>query len=575
MTNGPTQYVLGIDFGTLSARAVLVEALSGEIVGVGEHAYRHAVLEETLPAGLAGGDSSHAGAPVELDALWALQVPADYLESLELSIVGAVKAAGVQATQVAGLSIDFTACTVLPVRDDGTPLCETEEFRANPHSYVKLWKHHAAQGQADRINALATEQGLDWLARYGGKLSSEWQLAKGLQIFEDAPEIYQAMDHLVEATDWVTWMMTGNFVRNEALAGYKGARQESGYPSSEFLEGLAPGFGEFCETKLNGTFAQIGQLAGSLEPAMAKRLGLQEGTPVAVGNVDAHVAAPVAGSLSSGQFLAVMGTSTCHILNSDELRLVEGMCGVVKNGAVPGLWGYEAGQSGVGDIFGWFVDQAVPGHVEADAKAAGVSVHELLTERASKLAIGEHGLVALDWWSGNRSTLVDHELSGLLLGLTLGTEAHHIYRALLEATVFGTRTIVDSFEDAGVPVTEIFVAGGLSKNALLMQLTADIVGRPVSLVESTQGPALGSAMQAAVVAGFYPDIVAASNTMSRVNRSAYVPNADATARYDEIFAEYSELVDNFGRDGGKAMKRLLAIRRRARTVSGERNETTS
>lgn len=552
MSNTNTQYVLGVDFGTLSARAVLVDASSGDTLGVGEHAYRHGVVEDRLP------DSG-----VQLKPLWALQVPADYIESLETSVRAAVVDADIDVADVAGLSIDFTACTVLPVLEDGTPVAELEEFSANPHAYVKLWKHHAAQGQADRINTLARQESEDWLARYGGKLSSEWQLAKGLQLFEEAPDVYKRMTHFVEATDWVTWQMTGEFVRNEALAGYKGARQDNGYPSAEFLGKLAPGFDGFCASKLSGPFAGIGQVAGHLLPGVAGRLGLPAGLPVAVGNVDAHVASPVAGALDSGQLLAVMGTSTCHILNSDELQLVEGMCGVVENGAVPGLWGYEAGQSGVGDIFAWFIDNCVPAKDVAAAEAAGQSVHELLTDRATNLEIGEHGLVALDWWSGNRSTLVDHELSGLLLGLTLSTQSHHIYRALLESTVFGTKTIVEAFEASGVAVNEIFVAGGLGKNALLMQLTADIVGRPVSLVESTQGPALGSAMQAAVAAGIYASIRDASAAMSRVTRSAYVPNPEAQTLYSQLFVEYSELVDHFGRDGGKAMKRLLNIRRRA------------
>lgn len=555
MSEHPSRYVLGVDFGTLSARAVVVDALSGDTLGVGEHAYSHAVLEEALP------DTT-----TRLDALWALQVPADYLQSLEISVTAALQESGVPGEGIEALAIDFTACTVLPVLADGTPLCELERFANSPHAYVKLWKHHAAQDQADRINELAATTNQDWLARYGGKLSSEWQLAKGLQIFEDDSEIYTTMDHLVEATDWVTWQMTGTFVRNEALAGYKGTLQDGSYPDSRFLEQLGTGFGTFCADKLGGPLAKIGEIAGHLLPQVASKLGLPAGTPIAVGNVDAHVAAPVASAVEAGQLLAVMGTSTCHILNSPELRLVEGMCGVVADGAVPGLWGYEAGQSGVGDIFAWFIDTCVPQSVSEEARNAGISVHDHLTSLASELAIGEHGLVALDWWSGNRSTLVDHELSGLILGLTLATRSHHIYRCLLEATAFGTRTIVDAFESAGVPVNELFVAGGLSKNRLLMQMTADILRLPVSLVESDQGPAFGSAMQAAVACGIHADILVAARSMSSVTRSAFTPNPRASEAYDELYTEYSALVDDFGREGGKTMKRLLRIRRLAQAT---------
>ncbi len=294
---------------------------------------------------------------------------------------------------------------------------------------------------------------------------------------------------------------------------------------------------------------------------MAAHLGLPEGIAVAVGNVDAHVTAPAARAVVPGRLVAIMGTSTCHVVNGTDLRQVPGMCGVVDGGIVEGLWGYEAGQSGVGDLFGWFVDNAVPRRYEADAAARGVGVHEHLTALAAEQAVGQHGLLALDWLSGNRSVLVNHELSGLLVGLTVTTRPEDVYRALMESTAFGARVIVEAFVGAGVPVDEFIVAGGLAKNGLLMQIYADVLRLPLSLIGSEQGPALGSAIHAAVAAGAYPDVPAASAAMGRLEQAVYVPNDANADRYDELFAEYSTLHDHFGRGGNDVMRRLKRIRR--------------
>jgi len=302
---------------------------------------------------------------------------------------------------------------------------------------------------------------------------------------------------------------------------------------------------------------------GSLTAEAASWTGLPEGIAVCAGNVDAHVTAPAAKALDPGQLVAIMGTSTCHVMNSEHLAEVPGMCGVVAGGISPGRYGYEAGQSGVGDIFAWFVDNAVPAEVTEAARAAGHGVHEELTARAAALAVGESGLVVLDWHSGNRSVLVDHELSGAVVGLTLATRPHEIYRALLEATAFGTRVIIENFESSGVAVREIVVAGGLLKNRFLMQLYADVTRRPLGVIGSEQGPALGSAMHAAVAAGAYPDIYAASAAMGRLDRDVYTPDEAAAAQYDALYAEYVELHDHFGRGPSDAMHRLRALRRAA------------
>ena len=552
--------VVGLDFGTLSGRAVVVRVRDGAELGTAVTEYRHGVVDDRLPA-----------TAEELPPGWALQVPSDYVDVLRTAVPAALADAGADPRDVIGIGTDFTACTMIPATADGTPLSELPEFAGNPHAYVKLWRHHAAQPQADRINAAARELGEPWLPRYGGLISSEWEFAKALQLFEEAPEVYRAMRHWVEAADWIVWQLTGTYVRNACTAGYKGIHQDGRYPGREFLRALNPGFESFVDEKLDHPIGQLGSLAGKLSTQAAAWTGLPAGIAVAVGNVDAHVTAPAAQAVEPGQMVAIMGTSTCHVMNGADLREVPGMCGVVDGGIVPGLWGYEAGQSGVGDIFGWFVEHCVPASYSDTARAEGLSVHEVLTRLAEQQEIGEHGLVALDWHSGNRSVLVDHELSGVIAGQTLSTRPEHVYRALLEATAFGTRKIIETFEAAGVPVTELIVAGGLTKNPLLMQIYADVTGLPLSVIGSAQGPALGSAIHAAIAAGAYPDVRAAAAAMGSVQRMAYQPVLSNVSAYDELYAEYTALHDYFGRGGNDVLHRLAARRRELATVAKGQN----
>jgi len=543
-------YVIGVDYGTLSGRAVVVRVSDGVELGSGVLDYPHAVMDTTL-----------AATGTKLPPEWALQVPQDYVDVLKSAVPAALAAAGIDPAQVIGIGTDFTACTMVPTLADGTPLNELPEYADRPHAYVKLWKHHSAQSHADRINTLAASRGESWLPRYGGLISSEWEFAKGLQLLEEDPDLYNRMDQWVEAADWIVWQLTGVYVRNACTAGYKGILQDGGYPSEDFLGALNPDFARFAIDKVAHTIGQLGDAAGTLSAEAAAWTGLPEGIAVSVGNVDAHVTAPAAQAVKPGQMVAIMGTSTCHVMNSDRLAEVPGMCGVVDGGIVSGLYGYEAGQSGVGDIFAWYVANQVPPAYHDAAKASGLSVHQYLTELVRDQPVGGHGLVALDWHSGNRSVLVDHELSGTVVGLTLTTRPEEIYRALLEATAFGARTIVETFNNSGVPVTEFIVAGGLLKNTFLMQTYSDILRMPISTIASDQGPALGSAIHAAVAAGAYPDVLAAGTAMGKVNRDVYTPDEDAAAAYDRLFAEYSLLHDYFGRGTNDVMHRLKALKR--------------
>ena len=547
-TVSTTAYVVGVDFGTLSGRALVVRVSDGVELGTAVHEYRHGVLESALPSGR------------RLPPDWALQHPDDYVDVLKNAVPAAVAAAGVSPADIVGIATDFTACTVMPTRADGTPLCASPEFADEPHAWVKLWKHHAAQGQADRINELARLRGESWLPRYGGKISAEWEFAKALQVLEEAPVVYAATDRWIEAADWIVWQLCGVETRNACTAGYKGIFQDGQYPSPDYLAELNPGFAKFVVDKLEFPLSTLGGRAGSLTEEAAAWTGLPAGIAVAVGNVDAHVTAPAAQAVAAGQMVAIMGTSTCHVVNGVSLAEVPGMCGVVDGGIIDGFFGYEAGQSGVGDIYAWFADDIVGPNVAEAARAAGQNVHEYLSALAAEQEVGHHGLVALDWVNGNRSVLVDADLSGVIVGLTLATRPEDIYRAFVEATAFGTRLILAAFEASGIAISEFIAAGGLIKNTFVMQTYADVLARPISVIDTDQGPALGSAIHAAVAAGQYPDVPTASAAMGKKRTHVFLPNLAASQTYDLLYAEYVRLHDYFGRGENDVLHRLRAIR---------------
>jgi L-ribulokinase len=549
-------FVVGVDFGTLSARALVVRVNDGAELGSGVHVYPHAVIDETLPA---------TGEQLPPD--WALQDPADWVECLRIAVPKALEDAGISPDDVIGIATDFTASTCMPTLRDGTPLCQVAGLEGRPHAYPKLWKHHAGQPEADRINALAHERKEPWINRYGGKISSEWQFAKALQVLDEDEEIYNQAQRWIEAADWIIWQLAGVETRNACTAGYKGIYQDGHYPSREFLAALDPRFAEFAAAKLDHPISPLGGRAGSLTAAAASLTGLPEGIAVAIGNVDAHVTMPATGSIAAGKMVAIMGTSTCHVMNGTSLAEVPGMCGAVDGGIVAGYWGYEAGQSSVGDDFAWWAETIAPSSAAAEAERRGLSVHDVLTEEAAAQPVGAHGLVALDWLGGNRSVLVDGGLSGAIVGITLATRPAEIYRALVESTAYGTRKILETFEASGVPVTEFVAAGGLLKNEFLMQIYADVLNRPISVIDSDQGPALGSAIHAAVAAGAYPDVPAAAATMGALRQNAYLPDQARAAVYDELYAEYQRLHDYLGVQND-AMHRLRAIRDRAVSREG-------
>jgi L-ribulokinase len=547
------KYTIGIDYGTESARALLLNLDTAEEVATTAMNYPHGVMDERLPNGMA------------LPPDWALQHPDDYIEVLKHIIPEVIK--GIDKEEVIGIGIDFTSCTILPTKKDGTPLCDIDAYKNNPHAYVKLWKHHAAQDEANRLNEIARQRDESFLERYGGKISSEWVIPKIWQILNEAPEIYEAADRIMEATDWVIMMLTGNEKRNSCTAGYKAIwSKKEGYPSNEFFAALNPRLEHTVDEKLSRELYPVGTKAGGLTQAMAQMTGLKPGIAVAVGNVDAHVSVPAMGVTSPGKMVMIMGTSICHMVLSEQEIHVHGICGVVEDGIIPGLFGYEAGQSAVGDIFAWFVENCVPADYQEEAKTRRINIHTLLTEKASKLKPGQSGLIAIDWWNGNRSILVDADLTGVILGMTLLTKPEEIYRALIEATAYGTRTIIDDFNEHGVSVEELYACGGLpEKNKMLMQIYSDVSGLPIKIAKSSQTPALGAAMFGAVAAGKeqggFESIFEAARKIPKLKDEEYKPIAANAEIYEKLYQEYKTLHDYFGRGANDVMKRLKAIKK--------------
>jgi L-ribulokinase len=554
-----SKYTIGVDFGTESGRAVLVDVANGKEIATAVYPYSHGVIDEKLP-----------DTEIRLEPDWALQDPQDYVRVFKNTIPAVLKESGVNANDVIGIGIDFTACTMLPTKANGTPLCDLPEFRKHPHAWVKLWKHHSAQPEADMINANARSMGEGWLDRYGGKISSEWFFSKVLQIVNEAPEIYKAADRLIEAADWVVWQLTGAETRNSCTAGYKAIwSKRDGFPSMDFFASLNPKLGSVIEEKMSTDIIPVGQKAGGLSKQAAQWTGLKPGIAVAIANVDAHVAVPAATVTESGRMVMIMGTSTCDMVLGTEEHIVPGMCGYVEDGIIPGYFGYEAGQSCVGDHFAWFVENCVPSKYEQEAKERGIDIYQLLEEKSAKLKVGESGLLALDWWNGNRSVLVDVDLTGMMLGMTLATKPEEIYRALIEATAYGKRIIIETFQKNGVPIHELVACGGLpEKNKLLMQIYADVIGLPIKTSASKQTPALGSAMFGAVAAGKglggYDSIYDAAKVMAHLKDEVYVANPKNQKAYEKLYAEYVILHDYFGRGANDVMKRLKNIKAEAR-----------
>lgn len=550
----PSSIALGLDYGTESVRAVFVETKTGKTLGEAVVPYHHGVITERLP-----------DTKVRLGHDWALQDSADYLNGMVGAVKSAMKAGRIDGCRVCGIGISFTACTMLPAKADGTPLAWIDSLRKHPNAWCKLWKHHASQPQADEMNAVARKRGEEWLARYGGTISSEWFFPKALQAIEEDPKVWRAADVYIEAGEWLGWQLTGELTRSTCHGGYKQCwHKRDGYPSGAYLKAVHRELPKLVTDKMKGPRIAPGQAVGRLTPGWAEKLGLPAGIAVSSSIIDAHSGVPGSGVGGASVMVMVMGTSTCHMLMGTKEKLAKGICGVVEDGILPGLYGYEAGQVAVGDIFAWYVDQCVPAYIAAEAAKKKQSVHEVLTAQAARMKPGQNRLLALDWWNGNRTPFVNGHLSGLIVGLTLRTRPAEIYRALIEATAFGTMRVIETFDVAGINTKSLVACGGIAKkNPLSMQIYADVTGRPIDVAASAQASSLGAAILGAVAAGpaagGYKTVAEAAKNMVAKPAERYQPNKAAHKVYAEMYKDYRRLSDLFGTYGDPVMKNLRAI----------------
>lgn len=548
------KYAIGLDYGTLSVRALLLNAESGEEIGVSVFEYPHGVMETELPTG------------EKLPVRWALQHPEDYRNGFVYTIKDVVQKCGVMPEEIIGIGVDFTACTVMPVDKEGCPLCCTQEFQREPHAYVKLWKHHGGEDEALYIDRIARERGESWLGMYGGKISSEWLFPKILEILHQAPDVYQRADSFVEALDWIIWQLTGEHTISACTLGYKAFyHHETGFVSGEFLKALDPALEHFAEEKMAAPIKNIGETAGYLTEEMADILGLIPGIPVGSGIIDAHSSVLGGGIAKPGEMMIVMGTSSCHLLLAEKEARVPGICGIVKDGIIPGYFGAEAGQSCVGDQFAWFTNHCVPESYEKEAREKKISIHQLLSHKLSGYKAGQSGLIALDWFNGVRSPLMDFNLNGMIMGMNLLTKPEEIYLALIESTAYGTRLIVEQFEQAGVDIASLLLGGGIPmKNPMLVQVYADILNRPIRIAGTSQACATGAAILGIAAAdkevSGYGSVCEIVEKIGKQLELVYYPDKDNAEVYDKLYAEYKTLLEYFGKGGNDVMKRLNKIR---------------
>ena len=555
----PAQYTIGLDYGTNSVRALIVKTRDGEEVASADWSYEH----------------GSNGIILSRDPLLARQHPADYLKGTQASVRAALRQAaksvrGFKPEQVIGIGVDATGSTPLPVDKHGQALALSRRFAKNPAAMAWLWKDHTSVAESAEITTLARKIRPQYLAKCGGTYSSEWFFSKILHCLRTSPEVFEAAHSWVELSDFIPAALTGTqtpdkFSANICAAGHKAMYNASwgGYPDREFLAQLSPKMGALRE-RLCSKARDAGTAAGKLTAPWAKRTGLREGIPVAIGGIDAHMGA-IGSGIAPGTLVKIIGTSTCDIAVwplKQKLENVPGLSGIVGGSVLPDCYGLEAGQSAVGDIFNWFVNYIQPGGERG--------THAALTEAAGKLRAGESGLLALDWNNGNRTVLVDQKLTGLLLGQTLYTTPAEIYRALIEATAFGALTIINRFEEYGVRISQVVNCGGIAeKNPLAMQIYADVTGRPMKISRSGQTCALGAAIAAAVVSGAHEDFASAIDAMTGLKSRVYKPNAAAHTVYRDLYALYLMLHDAFGKARWQGslytvMKQLIDLRNRVR-----------
>lgn len=529
------RYTIGIDFGTLSARAVLLDAKTGKALKKDStYVYPHAILKEI------------GGKALPLD--YALEHPADYIEALECVIKGVIKENGIDAREVEGIGIDVTASTLIPVYNDLTPLCFDARFENEPHAYVKMWKHHGAQKYMELVKGEAERYGESFVKRCGSGISVESTIPKLVEMAKDAPCVYDEAERIMNMGDFLVSLLIGKAVYSSAYASMKdGWDIDDGFPSKEYMRSLDKRLENVFEEKMGGTPIQVGELAGFVCEEWSERTGLSRDTAVAVAIVDAHASFLLAG-LEDGLALVSVGTSSGFNLNAFGGHAIGGVMSCGRGALLKDMMTYDAGLSCVGDLFDWFVKTSVPASYENEAREKGVNIHALLCEKAQGQAIGEHGLVILGWWNGNRCTLANGDLTGVVVGMKLSTRPEDIYRALIEATAFGMKNIMNNYENNGLPIKRIMVTGGIAlKNPMLMRIYADVLGRELHIIDSEQTTALGSAICGTVASGRYKDMREASLALRAGVAKTYSPVPANVSAYAKIFEKYMTLHDYFGK----------------------------
>jgi len=539
---------LGIDFGSLSARAVIACVEDGQILSQHETAYPHGVMTDTLPDG------------TSLTEGFFLQHPAVYVYALENSVRGAVEKAQIDKESIVAMAVDFTGCTALPLDGDFRPLCET--YPSRPYAYVNMWKMRNAQREAQEIEKMIREEEPELLQGFGGHVAPEMLHCKMLKTYREDPDVFDAADLYMEAGDYLLLLLTGEIVRNTSMAAVKGLWQaDKGYPG--YLKKLHPAFAQPEKTLLRGRMCRPFEKAGALTAEMAERLGLKAGIPVAGGHYDAHAATYALNIRGGGQALMSLGTSSGLVYAADHFEDVEGAASALWGTILPRHYSYASGQPAFGDTLGWFVENAVSASAQRAAEEENISVHQYLTREAAKLKPGECGMIALDWWNGNRSCLQNGDLSGMLLGMRLSSTAPQIYRALLEGISFGMRRMVDSYREKGFELSVLCACGGIAfKNPLLVQLISDIIHLPVRMSKNVPAPAVGACMLAAVAAGEYDSIYDAMNHMHCLSAGMVYPDAARGQVYDRLYGEYLTLHDVFGRGVNPVMMKLRQLARK-------------
>lgn len=534
-----SKYVIGVDYGTLSARAGLFDISNGNEVCSFVSEYKHQVIDNYL------------NEKIKLGIDYALQNPKDYEDSLVECINYIVDKSNINIDDILAIGIDFTASSVVPIDEDLKPLCYNNEFKDNPHAYVKLWKHHNAQKYADEINKLANDTNQDWIKNYGGKLSSEWLIPKIYQIYKEDKKIYNSMKYFIECGDYIVWTLTSNKISSACQAGYKACfDDESGYPPDNFFEKLDKEFSKTLKSKLSFDIRPVGTNAGYLNDVWSKKLKLSKNTIVSTAIIDAHVFAPALNIIRENEMFAIIGTSTCHILLSKEKKQIPGISGVVKDGVIKGYYAYEAGQSSVGDMFAYFVKNYVNDEYIKNSNKNNTDIIEYLTNLSNNIKAGQNGLIILDWLNGNRTPYNNSSLSGVIVGIDSNTKPEDIFRALLESTAYGTKKIIKTFEKGGIQIDKFYATGGISlKNELMMQIYADVLNMDINVCDANQGGALGSAILATVALGNknggYDDIQTACKYMSRKIKKVYKPISENVDIYQSLYEKYDILSEFF------------------------------